>query len=118
MKRKTIRNHIDFFTPRDGVHICTDCVIVKVKPAKYADDARYGLVVSKKIFKKAVERNRAKRLLRDWIAYNENLMLDKYDYIFISRANILECSRDFGRSEIKYALKKIIKMEKSNASEQ
>ena len=115
MKRKTIRNHLDFLTPRDGVHVCTDCAVVKVKPAKYADDARYGLIVSKKMFKKAVQRNRAKRLLRDWIAYSEDLMLDKYDYIFISRANILECSRDLGRREIKYALKKIIKMEKSNA---
>lgn len=115
MKRKTIRNHLDFITERDGVHVCTNCVVVKIKPAKYSGDARYGLVVPKKMFKLAVLRNRAKRLLRDWIAYNEDLMLDKYDYIFISRATILDCSRDFGRLEIKRALTKIMKMEKSNA---
>ena len=114
MKRKTIRNHRDFLTARDAVHVCTDCVVVKVKPAKYPCDARYGLVVPKKMFKKAVDRNRAKRLLRDWIAHHEDLMLDKYDYIFISRDIILDCSRIFGRYEIGRALRKIIKLDKAD----
>ncbi len=116
MKRTTIRNHLDFLMPRDAPHICTDCVIVKFKPAKFANDPRYGLIVPKKMFKLAVHRNRAKRLLRDWIAYNEKLMLDKYDYIFISRGTILGCSRDFGRHEVYRALKKVIRMENPNAN--
>ena len=117
MKRKTIRNHNDFLTPRDAMYVCTDCVVVKVKPAKYPSDARYGLVVPKKMFKKAVHRNRAKRLLRDWIACHEDLMLNKYDYIFISRDTILDCSRVFGRHEIGRALRKIIRLDKADVAE-
>ena len=72
-------------------------------------DARYGVIASKRTFKLAVNRNRAKRLLRDWIADNENLMLPNMDYVFIARAAVLDCSREIGRKKMANALKKISK---------
>ena len=72
-------------------------------------DSRYGIIASKRTFKFAVQRNRAKRLLRDWIAFNEDLMLPDMDYIFIARANILNCSRESGRAKMANALKRISK---------
>jgi ribonuclease P protein component len=60
------------------------------------------------MFKLAVQRNRAKRLLRDWIAFSENLMIPELDYIIIARSNILECNRDNGRALIFSAFKKLI----------
>lgn len=109
MKRKTLRNHNDFIVPRDCISARSDLFLLKTKHAKIPGDARYGIVVSKRIFNLAVKRNRAKRLLRDWIAYNEDLMNPDLDYIFIADEAILDANRDMGRAEIKSAFEKITK---------
>ncbi|MCQ2562838.1 MAG: ribonuclease P protein component [Alphaproteobacteria bacterium] len=103
MKRKTILNHLDFLTKYDAPKNVTPFFIVKIKPVKDINNPRYGIIASKRTFKLAVHRNRAKRLLRDWIAFHENLMIDKYDYVFIARADILSATRDKGRDFIKQA---------------
>jgi len=108
MKRKTIRNHKDFLTTPDDPVAANSFFIVKAKLAA-KKDSRYGVVVSKRIFRMAVQRNRVKRILRDWIAYNEHLMLPNMDYIFIGREPILECTREEGRKKMATALKKISK---------
>lgn len=108
MKRKTIRNHKDFLTAPDDPVVFNHFFITKAKPAA-RKDSRYGIVVSKRTFKLAVHRNRAKRLLRDWIAYNEHLMLPNLDYIFIARMHIFDCNRSDGRKKLANALKKISK---------
>lgn len=111
MKRKTIRNHRDFLTVRETPTAHNDCFVVKAKTTKFENDARFGLVAAKKVFKLAVHRNRAKRLLRDWIAFNEDLMLPDMDYIFIARSQILDCCREDGRAQMAKALKKIAKIQ-------
>lgn len=108
MKRKTIRNHKDFFTTPDDPTYANHYFIVKAKNA-VKKDSRYGIIASKRSFKLAVQRNRAKRLLRDWIAVNENLMMPTKDYIFIARINIFDCSREIGRSKMAHAIKKVSK---------
>lgn len=115
MKRKTIRNHRDFITSPLSPKTVTDFCVIKAKPAKIPGDARYGLIVSKRSFKLAVERNRAKRLMRDWISYNEDLMLPALDYIFILRNTILNATRDKGRASTSVALHKIAKAHNKNA---
>ncbi|MCV2508955.1 MAG: ribonuclease P protein component [Neisseriaceae bacterium] len=42
---------------------------------------RFGLIVSKKISKKAVDKNYMKRIIREWFRHNK-LSLPKGDYIF------------------------------------
>ncbi len=114
MKRNTIKNHSDFIAGEsDPVARCA-YFLVRTKPAKYTDDARYGLVVTKKTFKHAVDRNRAKRMIRDWIAYNENIMCNDLDYIFIIRHDILDATRESGRTAMKKALH-YLKKQQSNA---
>ena len=107
MKRKTIRDHKDFKTSLGDYKVHSYNMTVKAKPAKILGDARYGLFVPKRTFKLAVDRNRAKRMLRDWIAFNEDLMLPELDYIFVARDPILTRRRDSGRKEMGYSLKKI-----------
>lgn len=107
MKRKTILNHKDFLTTPDDLVVHMGCFVLKAKSAKYENDGRYGLVAAKRTFKLAVHRNRAKRLLRDWLAFNEELMLPDLDYIFIARINILNCNRETGRAQMYQALSKI-----------
>lgn len=105
--RNTIKNHQDFVkTPLD-IEASSPFFYVRAKPAKFSDDPRYGLIVTKKTFRFAVQRNRAKRLLRDWLRFNQDLMLEKYDYVFIGRHAILEAGREEGRDSMKRALKRI-----------
>lgn len=111
MKRNTIKNHADFAMGENDPVAKSACFLVRVKPAKFPDDARYGMIVTKKTFKHAVERNRAKRVLRDWIASNEHLMRSEWDYVFIIRRAILETDRTSGCTAMKKALNYLSKHE-------
>ncbi len=111
MIRDTIKRHEDFaMGENDPVGKCA-YFLVRAKPAKYPDDARYGLIVTKKTFKHAVDRNRAKRLIRDWIAFNERMMRPEWDYVFIIRRAILDADRTSGRVAMKKALNYLRKQE-------
>lgn len=110
MKRKTIRNHKDFLTGRDGPWVANSFFVIKLKPAKIPGSPRYGLVAPKKVFKLAVMRNRAKRIIRDWIAANEDLMMGYYDYVFVLREPILHISRNRGRHKMELKLNRLAKL--------
>lgn len=102
--RNTIKKHIDFAMPETAPMARSAMFLIRAKPAKFENDARYGLLVTKRTFKLAVDRNRAKRLLRDWIAHNEKYMLADMDYVFIARRAILDATRTDGRVAMKKAL--------------
>lgn len=115
---KTIKNHADFaITPDDLSGRCA-YFIVRAKYAKYPNDARYGLVVTKRTFKHAVDRNRAKRLLRDWIRFHNDMMLPNMDYVFVARAPILNATREEGRTAMRKALHWIKKTYNDEQSQQ
>ncbi len=113
--RNTIKRHTDFLCTDDELCARSVYFIVRAKTAKVADDPKYGLTVTKKTFKHAVDRNRAKRLLRDWLRFNEKYLKNDYDYIFIARQPILDATRDAGREAMRKALNYIKKqkLEKS-----
>lgn len=104
MIRDTIKNHADFAARENDPTARCAFFLVRAKPAKFENDARYGLIVTKKTFKHAVDRNRAKRLLRDWIAHNEKMMRPDWDYVFIARRDIQQADRLAGRVAMKKAL--------------
>lgn len=116
MIRDTIKKHSDFATTDENPSGRCAFFLIRAKPAKFPDDARYGLVVTKKSFRLAVTRSRVKRMLRDWIANNESMMCSGWDYIFIARRAIVAASRDDGRVAMRKALnyiRKTIRAEKS-----
>ncbi len=102
--RNTIKKHIDFAISDQDVNARSAFFFVRARTAKFPDNPRYGLVVTKRTFKLAVHRNRAKRLLRDWIMFNEKHMCRDMDYVFIARHPILDASRDDGRAAMRRAL--------------
>lgn len=87
----------------------TQLFIAKCDKTKFSGDARYGLIATKKTFKLAVRRNRVKRLLRVWIAKNEDLLNPNFDYIFIARRNILNASLENGSNIMQNALQDLSK---------
>ena len=52
---------------------------------------RLGLIVSKKVSKKAVERNKLKRRLREIFRLNQN-SLDSFDIVIIAKQNAADCT--------------------------
>jgi len=110
MKRKTLRKHKDFIMPRNNLSVSIDKIVyIRAKQTETPGDARYGVMAQKRLFKHAVQRNRAKRLLRDWIAFHEDLMSPELDYIFIANDGILDISRTDGRNGIKSGIMQINK---------
>lgn len=107
MNIKTIQKHKDFFSSPKEHSCATPLFVLKTHVNPNGDAPRYGIVVSKRLFKLAVQRNRAKRLLRDWIAFNEQNMLDNMDYIFIARFAILDSDRETGRAMVHNAIRQL-----------
>lgn len=114
--RNTIKNHADFAMTPDDLSGMSAYFIVRAKPAKYQNDARYGLVVTKRTFKHAVDRNRAKRLLREWIRHHENMLMPEFDYVFVARHKILNVAYDQGAESMGKALHWIKKTYKNAQS--
>jgi ribonuclease P protein component len=100
--KNTIKAHTDFnFEEAEIVRM--PAFFMKYRPKKY-DSGQYGLVVSKRAFPLAVRRNRAKRLLRVWIAkcgLPQNL-----DFLFIARPEILATKLPDGAAQVAKAVKK------------
>ena len=109
MIRDTIKKHQDFITDGTMPSARSAFFLVRVKPTKFPGDARYGVVATKRIFRHAVDRNRAKRLLRDWIAAYETLLDPEKDYIFVARPDILKAQREVGRFAMYKALRFLLK---------
>jgi len=105
--RNTIKQHKDFLIPDDAPRFVTDFFIVKSRPTKWPNDARYGLTATKRTFKLAHDRNRAKRLVRAWLRECESLMSPEMDYVFIMRAPILVAKKPDGIAQITRALKRL-----------
>ena len=115
--RDTIKKHIDFL-PNDA-DLSARCAFffVRARPAKVPESPRYGLIAAKRTFKLAVHRNRAKRLLRDWIRHNERYMCNTLDYIFVARHGILNASRPDGYAAMRKALNYIKKLNAEKSQE-
>lgn len=70
--------------------------------------SRFGFIVSKKVSKKAVQRNRIKRLLRESIRLKQKDLQTSFDAIFIVRAGTTE--KNF--KEVDLVMEKLLKRSK------
>lgn len=102
--RDTIKSHADFHTTDNDPSAKALFFFIRAKPARFPQNPRIGFMATKHTFKLAVERNRAKRLLRDWVQYHHRLMAPEFDYIFIARHMILDATRPAGRIAMEKAL--------------
>ncbi len=107
--RDTIKKHSDFHMADQDPSARSAFFVVRAKNTNFPGDARVGFMATKHTFKLAVERNRAKRLMRDWVRFCEDLMVPEFDYVFFARSSILTATRDAGRDAMARALKHILK---------
>jgi len=107
--RDTIKNHEDFHTADTDPAARSDYFFVRAKPARFPDNPRVGFVATKRTLRLAVQRNRAKRLLRDWVRFCDDLLVSEFDYIFIARPSIITVDRETGRAAMTKALRYILR---------
>ena len=107
--RDTIKSHADFLMTDNDPSARALFFFVRAKRARFPNNPRIGFTATKHTFKLAVERNRAKRLLRDWVHFHENLLAPEFDYVFIARRMILDATRSAGRVAMEKALSHIIR---------
>jgi ribonuclease P protein component len=75
---------------------------------------RLGVTASKKALGKAVQRNRAKRLLREAFRETETLLSElttKYDWVLNAKAPVLSQKVDAPREELKGIIEKVGRLE-------
>ena len=114
--RDTIKNHKDFIMTDENPTAKSAFFFVRMKPCITPEKPRYGVTATKKTFKLAVHRNRAKRLLREWVRFNEKYMRPDMDYVFIARHPILNATREYGRDAMARALKYLEKTPNDDAT--
>jgi len=107
--RDTIKSHADFHTTDENPSARALFFFIRAKPVRFPSNPRVGFMATKHTFKLAVERNRAKRLLRDWVHFNRRLLAPEFDYIFIARHMILDAKRSDGRMAMEKALSHIMR---------
>jgi len=71
-----------------GKFASTGAVTLKAVP-NGAEKSRFGFVVGTKVSKRAVERNKAKRRMREIIRKNEKFVKGGFDLVFVAKKEIL-----------------------------
>lgn len=66
--------------------------------------SRLGLTVSTKIDKRAVKRNRIKRLVREVFRMHQKRLTQCFDIVVIARKNVASCTLDEAKKELLGAL--------------
>lgn len=107
--RDTIKKHSDFHMTDTDPSARSEFFVVRAHSTRFPGDARVGFMATKRTFKLAVERNRAKRLMREWARFHEDLMVPEFDYVFVARRSILMLTRDRGRAAMRRELAHILK---------
>ena len=59
---------------------------------KQAPKNRFGIIISNKISKKAVERNKIRRRIKSWINKNQTKIKKGFDIIIITKKSIVDYS--------------------------
>jgi len=104
--KNTIKAHKDFDFG-ESVPVLTPAFIMKCRHKKY-ESGQYGIIASKRAFPKAVQRNRARRLLRAWLQQSE--LPAGLDILAVAKVEVLETTLPDGLKYMKYALKKLDKV--------
>jgi ribonuclease P protein component len=69
------------------------------------EDPRFGIVVSKKVSTKANERNKVKRIIREFVRGNLRNIAKGCDYVIVVKASILHADHATIESELLKAFK-------------
>jgi len=72
-----------------------------------ADPSRFGFIVSTKIAKEAVDRNRCKRAMSEAVRIESIHLIEGYDVVFLAKTNILKVSTVDIMKEVRVSLREV-----------
>jgi len=87
-----------------GAYFSEKFLVVKIKENSMSI-SRFGFIVSNKISKKSVKRNRIKRVLRESVRLLQKNVIPGFDVVFISKKDIV--NRNF--KEMSSSVEKLLK---------
>jgi len=103
-KNERLRKSVEFNGVfRNGGRYQTENFLVIVHPNQL-ERRRLGIVVSKKVGK-AVERNRIKRLLREFFRLNKSQFPDSLDLLFVAKRRLEKANYSMVYNELKVIFK-------------
>lgn len=108
MKLKTIKTNEEFRTVYNKAQSIAGAFVVLYRLKRADDNIRFGITVSKKVGK-AVQRNRARRLIKESIRLNIKKFTPGYDYVFVARGRAKDAKRIDIDKNIFYLLAKFRK---------
>jgi len=68
---------------------------------------RLGVIASKRTFRRAVDRSRAKRLIREAFRLNRWRLQGRYDVVIVARRRILEVSRPMVEKDLMHLARRL-----------
>ena len=108
--KERLRKDKEFQTVfREGKKVWIDAILLIIYKPNDLNYRRLGIIVSKKI-KKATQRNRVKRLIREFFRRNKDLFPENCDIIIIPHPNLMSLKyRDFAEivKEKLHSLRKV-----------
>ena len=108
MQINKIKKNKDFaFIYNNSKKVYTRYAIIFIKENNKKEQ-RFGFVASKKTGK-AVQRNRIKRLFREFVKLNKSKFKESSDYIFVGKSNLKENIKSLKYKDIEKDINKVIK---------
>jgi len=107
-KKFRLSNRKDIiFLKKEGVSMTSKSFGVLYKRNEKNKHSRFGFIVSTKISKKAVERNRVKRMLREAVLFILPQITKEYDILFLASRSMLRLKQEEIKKEVRLSLNKI-----------
>lgn len=91
---------------KEGFPVKNPFFVTLFLPRNDSKPSRFGFIVSSKISKRAVDRNRTKRFFRDAVNSLISDIRVGYDIIFIARKNILTLDKEIFFNKVAESLRK------------
>lgn len=92
---------------KEGRKFQSDNFGVSVLKREDQDNPRFGFVISKKISKMAVHRNRIERAFNETVRQNMQIIPKGYDYVFLVKKGIMRKTVEEMMFEIKSFLQRV-----------
>ena len=108
MQSERIKKNREFsFIYNNSKKVYTRYAIIFIKENN-TNQRRFGFVASKKTGN-AVQRNRIKRLFKEFVKLNRTKLKENTDYIFVGKSNLKENIRSLKYKDIEKDMLKVIK---------
>lgn len=107
MTKNSLAKEKDILWALRGKPFFSEHLIIKARKRYINGVYRYTVIVSKKVLKLAVDRNKFKRRVRSIITTHKNLIKDNIDFVIIAKKGVKNIEFDIIKEEMVKGLKRL-----------